>query len=162
MESGIFLIITVVNKGWGEKVLETSMKAGATGGTIILGRGMGIHEQRTLLGISLEPEKEVVLSVVRSDEREVILNEIVSATDLEKPGAGIAFTLPIDKLLGISHHFVDAPQSADADSPPVESAGTESGTAEAAGTETAQTDTASTESIPSEPGNNKQSSPENM
>lgn len=105
MESGIYLIVTVVKKGWGEKVLETSMKAGATGGTIILGRGMGIHEQRTLLGISLEPEKEIVLSAVRSDEREAILKEIVAATDLEKPGAGIAFTLPIDKMFGISHHF---------------------------------------------------------
>jgi nitrogen regulatory protein PII len=105
MESGIYLIVTVVNKGWGEKVLETSMKAGATGGTILLGRGMGIHEQRTLLGISLEPEKEVVLSVVRSDEREAILKQIVTATELEKPGAGIAFTLPIDKVFGISHHF---------------------------------------------------------
>jgi nitrogen regulatory protein PII len=105
MESGIYLIVTVVNKGWGEKVLETSMKAGATGGTIILGRGMGVHEQRTLLGISLEPEKEIILSVVRSDEREAILKQIVAATELEKPGAGIAFTLPIDKVLGISHHF---------------------------------------------------------
>ncbi|MDD4924050.1 MAG: P-II family nitrogen regulator [Dehalococcoidales bacterium] len=105
MESGIYLIVTVVNKGWGEKVLETSMKAGATGGTIVLGRGMGIHEQRTLLGISLEPEKEIVLSAVRSDEREAILKEIVAATELEKPGAGIAFTLPIDKIFGISHHF---------------------------------------------------------
>jgi nitrogen regulatory protein PII len=105
MESGIYLIVTVVNKGWGEKVLETSMKAGATGGTIILGRGMGIHEQRTLLGISLEPEKEIVLSVVRSDEREAILKQVVAATELEKPGAGIAFTLPIDQVLGISHHF---------------------------------------------------------
>lgn len=105
MESGIYLIVTVVNKGWGEKVLETSMKAGATGGTIILGRGMGIHEQRTLLGISLEPEKEIVLSVVRSDESEAILKQIVAATELEKPGAGIAFTLPIDKVFGISHHF---------------------------------------------------------
>jgi nitrogen regulatory protein P-II 1 len=105
METDIYLIVTIVNKGWGEKVLKTSMKAGATGGTIILGRGMGIHEQRTLLGISLEPEKEIVLSAVRSDEREAILKQIVAATDLEKPGAGIAFTLPIDKIFGISHHF---------------------------------------------------------
>jgi nitrogen regulatory protein PII len=109
METGIYLIVTVVNKGWGEKVLETSMKAGATGGTIVLGRGMGIHEQRTLLGISLEPEKEIVLSAVRSDEREAILKQIVAATDLEKPGAGIAFTLPIDKIFGISHHFPKEP-----------------------------------------------------
>jgi nitrogen regulatory protein PII len=156
------LIITVVKKGLGDTVIESSIKAGAEGATLIYGRGTGIHERKKIMGVSLEPEKEIVLSVVYRDQVDEIIKEITDSIDLEKPGAGIAFTLPIDKLLGISHHFVDAPQSADADSPPVESAGTESGTAEAAGTETAQTDTASTESIPSEPGNNKQSSPENM
>ena len=33
------LIITIVRKGWGDKVLEASMKAGAEGGTIFMGRG---------------------------------------------------------------------------------------------------------------------------
>ena len=133
METDIYLIVTIVNKGWGEKVLETSMKAGATGGTIMLGRGMGVHEQRTLLGISLEPEKEIVLSAVRSDEREAILKQIVAATDLEKPGAGIAFALPIDKIFGISHHFLkekevefkeeDTPKSPEKGDSAIETAG---------------------------------------
>ena len=115
METDIALIITVVNKGWGEKVLETTMKAGAHGGTILLGRGMGVHEKRTLLGISLEPEKEIVLSVVYSDRKEEILDEIVRATELEKPGAGIAFVLPIERVLGVSHLFNQASQCSTAE-----------------------------------------------
>jgi nitrogen regulatory protein PII len=105
------LIITVVRKGWGDAVIEASMKAGAAGGTIIFGRGMGIHEKKKIMGVSLEPEKEIVLSVVCANKADAILKEIVCATDLEKPGTGIAFMLPIDKVLGISHHFAaDIPQ----------------------------------------------------
>jgi nitrogen regulatory protein PII len=77
------------------------MKAGAAGGTIIFGRGMGIHEKKKIMGVSLEPEKEIVLSVVCANKADAILKEIVCATDLEKPGTGIAFMLPIDKVLGI-------------------------------------------------------------
>ncbi len=35
------LIVTIVNKGWGDIVVEASIKAGAEGGTILFGRGVG-------------------------------------------------------------------------------------------------------------------------
>lgn len=98
-----FLIITVVKKGWGDKVLEASMKAGAEGGTVFMGRGTGIHEQQRLLGIPIEPEKEIVFSAVRLDKSEAVLQEIVQDCDLEKPGAGIAFVVPVERVAGISH-----------------------------------------------------------
>jgi len=107
---GISLIVTIVNKGWGDKVLEASMNAGAEGGTILLGRGRGIHEKQTILGISIEPEKEVVLSVTYSDKKEAILQEIVRVAELEKPGAGIAFVVPVDKVVGVVHRFHESPQ----------------------------------------------------
>ncbi|HEY4711836.1 MAG TPA: P-II family nitrogen regulator [Dehalococcoidia bacterium] len=97
------LIITIVRKSWGDKVLEASMKAGAEGGTILMGRGTGVHEQQKLLGIPIEPEKEIVLSVVYPDKSEAILQEIVQDCELEKPGAGIAFVVPVERVVGISH-----------------------------------------------------------
>lgn len=101
--SEISLIVTVVRKGWGDAVLEASVKAGAHGGTILFGRGSGIHEKQKLLGIPIEPEKEVVLTVTYSDQNESILEAIVKATDLGKPGTGIAFVVPLDKVVGVSH-----------------------------------------------------------
>lgn len=99
----VSLIVTVVRKGWGDKVMEASVKAGAEGGTILMGRGVGIHERQTLLGIPIEPEKEIVLSVTYPDRNEAILQAIVEACDLEKPGAGIAFVVPIERIVGVSH-----------------------------------------------------------
>jgi nitrogen regulatory protein P-II 1 len=97
------LIVTIVRKGWGETVLETSVKAGAQGGTVLFGRGAGIREQEKILGIPMEPEKEIVLTVVYSDQVEAILREIVRAAELNEPGKGLAFVLPIDKVVGVAH-----------------------------------------------------------
>jgi len=49
-------------------VLESSIKAGAHGGTVIFGRGGGIHEQQTLLFVPIEPEKEIVLTLTYPEQ----------------------------------------------------------------------------------------------
>ena len=103
MESSVSLIVTIVGKGWGDTVLEASLKAGAEGGTILLGRGVGIHEKQKILGICIEPEKEVVLSVTYPDKTEAILEGIMRAGELNKAGAGIAFVVPVEKVVGIVH-----------------------------------------------------------
>lgn len=101
------LIVSIVRKGWGDTVLEASVKAGAHGGTILFGRGTGIHEQQKILGIPIEPEKEIVLTLTYKDQSENILREIVRAADLEKPGQGLAFILPVDKVAGVPHVLGD-------------------------------------------------------
>ncbi len=100
------LIVTIVNKGKAEKVVESSKRAGAEGGTIILGRGTGIHEKAKLFGIPIEPEKEIVLTLTPSDITESVLEAILKDTDLNKPGKGIAFVLSIDKIAGINHDYI--------------------------------------------------------
>jgi len=97
------LIVTVVKKGWGDRVVEAAIKAGAEGGTIMFGRGVGVHEHQKILGICIEPEKEIVLSVIPRDKVDSVLAEIVKATGLDKPGTGISFVIPVDKVTGIAH-----------------------------------------------------------
>jgi nitrogen regulatory protein P-II 1 len=101
--SKVSLIITIVKKGWGDKVLEASLKAGAEGGTILYGRGVGVHEKQKLLGIPIEPEKEIVLSIVYPDKSKAILQEICAECELEKPGTGIAFMVPVERVIGVAH-----------------------------------------------------------
>lgn len=105
---GVSLIVTIVRKGWGDTVLQASLKAGAGGGTIMFGRGAGVHEKQKLLGIAIEPEKEIVLTVTPSERVDHILEAIQRATDLVKPGMGIAFVLPVDRVVGVAHGFGEA------------------------------------------------------
>lgn len=97
------LIVTIVRKGWGSTVLEASVNAGARGGTVLIGRGAGINEKERIFGVSIEPEKEIVLTVVSADRAESILEAIVLAAELNEVGRGIAFVLPVDKVVGVAH-----------------------------------------------------------
>lgn len=101
------LIVTIVNKGRAEKVVEFSKKAGAEGGTILFGRGTGIHEKAKLFGIPIEPEKEIVLTLVPKDKTQGVLDTILKNTELCKPGKGITFVLPVDKVAGINHDYLN-------------------------------------------------------
>ncbi|HQU48256.1 MAG TPA: P-II family nitrogen regulator [Casimicrobiaceae bacterium] len=106
--SNASLIVSIVRKGWGSTVLEASVKAGARGGTVLLGRGAGINEQEKIFGMSIEPEKEVVLTLTYSDV-DTILEEIVRAADLNETGRGIAFVVPVDRVVGVAHFMKQSP-----------------------------------------------------
>lgn len=97
------LIVTIVRMGFSEKIIEASRQAGAEGGTIIVGRGTGVHERKKLLRIPVEPEKEIIFSVVPRNRTQQILEAIVRAGELDKPGAGIAFVLELKQVAGICH-----------------------------------------------------------
>jgi len=88
------LIVTIVSKGWADEVIRVSREAGAEGGTVLYGRGTGIHEQQTLLGIPIEPEKEIVFTIVDPEESDTILDAISAGVGLDEPGRGIAFVIP--------------------------------------------------------------------
>ncbi len=97
------LIVTIVNKGWADEIVEASKTAGAEGGTIIYGRGTGIHEQKNFFGIIIEPEKELVLTVIEKSKTKPVLEAIKKAGKLEQPGTGIAFVLNLSEVSGIVH-----------------------------------------------------------
>ena len=97
------LIVTIVRKGWGSTVLEASVAAGARGGTVLGGRGAGINEKEKIFGVSIEPEKEIVLTLVQSTRADAILDAIMQAAELNEVGRGIAFVLPVDKVVGVAH-----------------------------------------------------------
>lgn len=97
------LIVSIVNKGSCDLVLDASKRAGAEGGTIISGRGCGIHETAKLLSFDIEPEKEVVLTLVPGSITEKVMDQIVSEAQLNEPGNGIAFILDVESTAGINH-----------------------------------------------------------
>lgn len=101
--AGLELIVTIIPKGQSDKVVAASKRAGAEGGTILYGRGTGIHEHKKLFGLSIEPEKEIVLTLVPEGKTDDVLEAIVEAGQLDKPGTGIGFVLDARKIVGINH-----------------------------------------------------------
>ena len=95
------LIIAIVNKGTGHEVKNAATLAGAKGGTLIHALGLGGKEAQQFLGISIQPEKEIILIVVKRDERNKIMSAISEATGINTDGKGILFSLPVDSALGL-------------------------------------------------------------
>ena len=102
-EEGYELIITIVNKGWSEKVIKVGRQAGAQGATVLHARGSGHHDITSFLGIAIEPEKELVLNVVPGDMSEKIVAAITDGINLKEPGAGISMVIPIRGVIGLFH-----------------------------------------------------------
>ena len=102
-EKAFDLIVTIVNRGTAEDVIAASREGGAEGGTILLGRGAGIHEKAKFLGIPIEPQKDIVLTVAPQERTESILEAIRKKVDLDKPGHGIGFVIELKKVVGIAH-----------------------------------------------------------
>ncbi|MDF2700668.1 MAG: transcriptional regulator [Haloplasmataceae bacterium] len=94
-------IFVVVDKGRAEDVLESAVSAGSRGGTIINGRGSGIHEHKMLFAIPIEPEKEVVMILADSKTTEGIVAKVRADLKIDEPGMGILFTLAVDQTFGL-------------------------------------------------------------
>lgn len=97
------LILTITNRGYSDFVVEAARNAGASGGTIVNGRGTGVHEKESILGVSIQPEKEMVLTLVKKEEKCKIMKAIVDGANLNKEGKGICFSLPVEDVAGINH-----------------------------------------------------------
>ena len=93
------LIISIVNKGRSDSVIEASQKAGASGGTILTGRGSGIHEKAKLFGIAIEPEKEIILILTDKVKTSEILKSIIEEVKLMKVMGLLLFFLVLNKTV---------------------------------------------------------------
>ncbi len=96
------LILTIVNRGYADEVMTAAKSQGATGGTILNGRGTGAKEAEKFFNISIQEEKELVMIVAPSEIKNAIMCEIVNKTGLNSPGKGITLSVPVDAIAGLT------------------------------------------------------------
>ncbi|MCQ2792092.1 MAG: P-II family nitrogen regulator [Bacilli bacterium] len=94
------VIFCIVNRGFTDLVMVAARKAGVTGGTVLHARGTGSTKFKNFYGISVTPEKEIVMMIVASDLTEKVMLAINEAAGLDTPGQGIAFALPVTDYVG--------------------------------------------------------------
>ncbi|MDR2162421.1 MAG: P-II family nitrogen regulator [Clostridiales Family XIII bacterium] len=96
------LILTIVNRGYAELVMDAARDSGARGGTVLYARGTGIHATEKFMNIDIQPEKEIVLTIVNKTAVRQIMHAILEAGGLKTKGRGISFSLPVTDLVGFS------------------------------------------------------------
>ena len=95
------IIYVVVDKGRGNDVIEAANLADARGGTIINARGAGIHEVQKLFSVEIEPEKEEVFILTKTEKKDAIVESIRAHLQIDEPGNGIMFVLDVNETYGL-------------------------------------------------------------
>lgn len=98
-------ILAILPRGEADRVMSEAKKAGAQGGTILLARGTGSHEAKTFFGLAVESGREILMIICDQDKTDNILNALIEAGNLKEPGAGIAFSFPLNKIVGLKHRM---------------------------------------------------------
>ena len=102
MKNNHEVIFCIVNSGFSEAVMDAAKEFGARGGTVIRARGTANSEAEKLFGITIQPEKEIVMILVPTEIKNDILHALYREVGLKTPGQGIAFSMPVDNVVGLS------------------------------------------------------------
>ena len=101
------MVVCIVNDGFSDSVMTVAKKVGARGGTVINAKGTANAEAEKFFNITVQPEKEIVLIVVPVSIKNELLTALYKEVGLNSPGQGIAFSLPIDKAVGLASPIQD-------------------------------------------------------
>ena len=95
-------IFCIVNSGYSDVVMEAAKKLGASGGTVINARGTAPKDAESIFGITIEPEKEIVMILVPANIKDDVMHALYKEVGLDTAGQGIAFSVPVDGVVGIA------------------------------------------------------------
>ena len=94
------LLYTVVDRPKGEFYLDVISLIDVNCQLVMGGLGTAVSEVVELLG--LEPHKAVILSVVREDLMDTIMETLEDKFGTIRNGKGIAFAVPLSSVIGVN------------------------------------------------------------
>jgi len=94
------LLFIVINAGLSDEVMEIAREAGIHGATIWNARGESAHH-RSIMGITVDTEKEMIMSVTDEETAERIMAALREKAGVATPAHSVCFVMPVDKVLGL-------------------------------------------------------------
>jgi len=95
------LIIVVLNRGYGEDVMDVARASGATGGTVLHARSCGTAGMEKFFGVTIAPEKEILMILVQDTNTRGIMSDIAEKAGPSTDAGAISFSLPVSGVKGI-------------------------------------------------------------
>lgn len=96
------VVFCIVNAGFSDIVMDAAKEVGARGGTVIHARGTANKEAEQFFHITIQPDKEIVMILVPSEIKDDVLHALYRNAGLKTDGQGIAFSMAVDNVVGIS------------------------------------------------------------
>jgi nitrogen regulatory protein PII len=95
------LLVTVVDRSKALFYIDLLEQFEVNMQTMLYGKGTAGKEILSYLGLA-ETEKAVILSIIREDKTKEILETISEKFEKVKNGKGIAYTIPLKSIIGVS------------------------------------------------------------
>ena len=95
------LLVAIANQGSIDNVMDAARSANAGGGTVIHAKGTGMEKAEKFLGVSLAEEKEIILIVAKTSQKNEIMKAIMEQAGLESKEKAIVFSLPVTSTVGV-------------------------------------------------------------
>ena len=96
------LLITVVDRTKGEFYLDVLSQYEINCQMLLQGTGTAQSELLDALGLT--PHKAVILSVIREDKTDTIMQALEDKFATIKNGKGIAFAVPLSSVIGVNNY----------------------------------------------------------
>ena len=93
-ESSIKLLVIIANREKEEKIILATKNLGVNFPHILMGKGTAPTELLSILGLG-DSEKTLLLATVKEQSIPSIYHVLENTFHFNKPGQGIAFTIPI-------------------------------------------------------------------
>ena len=94
------LILAIANEGCTDMVMDAARAAGATGGTVIHGKGVGQENAKKFFNVSIAQEKEVVMIVAYRPQKAAIMQSILKLAGPDSKAGAIVLSLPVSEIAG--------------------------------------------------------------
>lgn len=85
----------ISNSGFASQIVDITRECGATGATILNARG-SVKNPKTILGITIDTEKDIVLSIVDKDVAVKIMEAVKEKAGVGTPAHALCFYMPIE------------------------------------------------------------------
>ena len=95
------LVLTVVERGNVDAVMQAASKAGARGGTVLHARRVGYEEAESFLGFTIQPEKEIVAILAPRTMKHKLMLAINEAAGIKTDSRGLLMSLPVEDIMGL-------------------------------------------------------------
>lgn len=96
------LVVIICNHDYADEVMEVAKKAGAKGGTIIHGRGTLNKETKKFFGITIQPEKALILILSEVEIQENIMKCVNEESSINTDAHAVSFSLPVSDFVGLN------------------------------------------------------------
>ncbi len=95
-----YALFIIVNAGHTDFVTDLLREHGSFGATIINARGEGIKRE-VFMGITLDTEKEIILSVVKTETARSFMTAVKTNSEWKNRLHGICFAMPVEAVTGL-------------------------------------------------------------